>query len=826
MRWLVLILCVACTDFDDVPRGVCGNGLLEPGEDCDANDPSCVRCAVACAVDSDCPNDSYACGIDGFCHAPGGELARPSAPVTFRADDLRVTDIDHDGRGDVVGVSRTSIVVRYGDAAGALSGSDSFVTPAQSGPASFGDLDGDGSLDVTLSTVDGLVTYTSAFGVLSPLDVETALVDDNNGESMDILGMFPLGPLQFAAFAVADGFVLVLAYDFIDDSKAAFAVPCLARLGAIPRASFDIARVDVYRANAQDAVVKNSVLSFTTASGGTCVLAISGSTQLGYTITDITPSTGTLAKKPILADIDFDSDPCPGLVSSDGGPAAMRYWDGALASGKCTLVATHATLPPLPNAPANAVAIGRIPISPTIAFVASDGLVMTNGIYGQVLGQMITMYASSRPLSRVAHGDLDGDGDIDAVATAATEDDLDIFYRYPEGVELLRFDTASNVTSVTVGDYDGNGVGDLAYTEAAINHQKMFVAYGTTDRHLPPLQVAAFANVATVTPFAFRDSADNLSVADDLLVILPAVGNGKPTATLLHGSPQRTMLSFLDPRMSDQRGRSVVRGAVIGQFTGGDEPDLMVFATPNPQETLGLRAYRVAGTQSGLDTAPSAGTIVDGLADCQQSNPSGACVQDIEYVAWPRAGSTDVVIAVDRRSPPRAMRIDPGQAAQAIPVLVDQLPAGATVQSLHAFDVDGDGTRELVAAFTGSVRICDVGGDGMPTKCDDIAPALPVTTLSCIDAAPGRIGERGVIALCREGTTSSLFRVTRAAGKLTAVELAQGVALRGLRVDDVTGDGVDDVVAVQGDGSASALVVFPQCTSRDLATCRTEGRSQ
>ena len=827
MRWLLLFVLAACTDFDTVSRNVCGNGLLEAGEDCDSTDPTCVACAVTCAVDTDCPSDAYACGVDGFCHAPGGELARPTAPVTFRADELRVTDIDHDGTGDVLGVSRTSIVVRYGDAAGALTATASFVTPTQSGPPSFGDLDGDGSLDVTLATADGLVTYTSAFGTLAPVDVELALVENGN-QPIDMLAMYPFGALQFIAFGVADGAVIVIVYDFIDPTKAAFAVPCYPRLGAIPRASFAKERVDVYRANAPDAAARSTVLAFTTTTGGACTLAISGSTAGGYTITDISPpGAGTFATRPILADLDTDSDPCPGLVSSDGGPAALKYWDGALASGRCTLASTVTQLPPLQNAPPNAVAIGRLPIDPPIALVASDGLVTTNGIYGLAFGALLPFYQSTRPLSQVAFGDLDGDGDIDAVATSPAEDDLDIFYRYPEGVELLRYDTASSVTSITIGDYDGNGIGDLAYTEAAISHQRLFVAYGTLDRHLAPLQVAAFGRVATLTPFAFRDSADNLSIADDLIVLQPAVGNDTARATILHGSPQRTMLSFLDPRASEHVDQSVMRSTVVGEVAGGDEQDLLVFAAPSPGATIGMRAYRVAGTANGLDTAQTAGTVVDGLADCTQTTAAaGACVENAAFLAWDRAAATDVVIAVDRRSPPRAMRIDPGLPARPIPALVDGLPAGAVVQSLHAYDVDGDGARELVAAFTGSVRICDVDAEGMPTACTDIASALPQATLTCIDAAPGRVGERGVIALCRAGSTASLFRVTRTGDGLAATELARGVGLRALRVADVTGDGVDDVVAVQGDGSASALVVFPQCTSRDVESCRAEGRDK
>ena len=89
MRALLLtVLLVGCTDFTDVARNVCGNGLLEPGEDCDNDAANCVRCAVTCDLPSDCPSGAYACGVDGFCHAPGGQLADPTAPVTFQADDF------------------------------------------------------------------------------------------------------------------------------------------------------------------------------------------------------------------------------------------------------------------------------------------------------------------------------------------------------------------------------------------------------------------------------------------------------------------------------------------------------------------------------------------------------------------------------------------------------------------------------------------------------------------------------------------------------------------------------------------------------------------
>jgi hypothetical protein len=340
----------------------------------------------------------------------------------------------------------------------------------------------------------------------------------------------------------------------------------------------------------------------------------------------------------------------------------------------------------------------------------------------------------------------------------------------------------------------------------------MYVAYGTPDRHLPPLQVAAFAGVSTVAQFAFRDSADNLSVADDLLVIQPAVGNATATATLLHGSPQRTMLSFLDPRADDLARTSVVRGSVVGNFVGPSHTDLMVIAAPLPgEQAIGMRAYRVAGGEAGLDTGQGTGTVVDGLADCQLANPTGACVQAVKYVAWPREQG-DVVIAVDGRSPPRAMRIDPGQPAQSMPMVVDGLPQGAVVQSLHVADVDGD----VTGPSPRHRRCSDLRRDGgIPTQCEDVSWLEHGVVHRCGTAGSANRPR----LLCREGRPRRCSTSSAGNASLSATELAQGVSLRSLRVADVTGDGVHDVVAVQGDGSASALVVYPQCTTRDAASC-------
>ncbi|HWU87527.1 MAG TPA: hypothetical protein VN253_09645, partial [Kofleriaceae bacterium] len=584
----------ACTDFDDLPRGVCGNGLVEPGEDCDSADADCVRCAVACAATRDCPNAAYTCGVDGFCHAPGGALDRPSAPVTFQVDDLRVADLDHDGTGDVLGVSKTSVVVRYGDAAGALAAADSFVTPAQSGPPSFGDLDGDGSLDLTLETLDGIVSYASRYGALAPAAVESPIYGQD-GRPLDFARLFSVGPQQLGAvFVDGSGLVVLAVLDFLQPNRPYVAAPCAARLGGIPRARLALPSMDIYQASAAGAAVAQYVVSFLTSAGEPCVMAIHGSPGADYLLDDITPAgAGALQQPPRLADLDSDGDPCPSLVNSDNG-AALRRWDGAMQGGRCTLAAggpAGIALPPTPGAPASAVVIGRAPLVPAIFGVGSDALVMSSGVYVVGASSITSVYASSRRLGHVAHGDLDGDGDIDIVLGSADEDDLDVLYRYPLGVEVLRIDTASRVTSITIGDYDGNTVNDIAYTETAIGHQDLRIAYGTHDRPLPPVRVASFSDVASVTPIELGDSVDMLGIADDLVVIQPGAGD-LATLSLLHGSPQRTMLSFFDPRPGGLGSQIVLGGAVVGRFVAGREPDLLALATV---PAGGVRAWTVAG---------------------------------------------------------------------------------------------------------------------------------------------------------------------------------------------------------------------------------------
>jgi hypothetical protein len=99
------------------------------------------------------------------------------------------------------------------------------------------------------------------------------------------------------------------------------------------------------------------------------------------------------------------------------------------------------------------------------------------------------------------------------------------------------------------------------------------------------------------------------------------------------------------------------------------------------------------------------------------------------------------------------------------------------------------------------------------------------TTTPATEGNPRGTPGVDLVVLCRDaGPASSLFRISFDGGAHASL-LAQGVDLRAIRTGDVNGDGVDDVVALQGDSGSQSLVAYRQCTSREAESCRLETAS-
>ncbi len=866
----VLTLVGACTTFEPIERGVCGNGLVEASEDCDSDDPSCVRCAVVCAEDTDCPTSAYACGTDGLCHAPSGALGAPVPAGPFQVDDIAVTDIDGDGVGDAVGVSSTSIAIRYGEPGARLSRVDSVLTPPHSSAPAFGDLDGDGSIDLAISASDGLVAYGSRFGAMSPMSVRSALVDTVGGNDIDLRKVWQLSPFTIGALAVDDssgGIWGLIVIDFLGNFVGA--APCGQRIGTLTEAQLPLSTVDVYKVSDSD-----SVVSFVSdgATRKLCVVALHKPLIGDWTITDVTPANATApAKKPILVDLEADADKCPGLVNSDAGAPGLRYWDGTTSSGHCTLTQVASptgTLLPAAGQGANNVAVSRIPLVPTFGTFAADMLVMSDGVYAYLPGTgggFGQLYRSERRLGGADFADLDGDNAIDGVLLAESEDDVDVLFRRPNsvfpsipGYVVYRVDTASRVVATKIGDYDGNGRLDLALVEQLADYQRMLVSYGTSNYLSPPVSVGAFTEVLSLATVPFGGAEDQAGITDDLLVLQPPPpGRSSTSITLMLGSTLGTMIPFFDPRIDDdpdmggpmvsEQDRTTLTNVVVGRFGGtvvdGARDLLAIGVDSRDVPSSGPMLWRLRGTDTGPDATAVPLHDSTGLADCNANVGTGLCVHEARYLAWPASSDADVVFAVDRATPPHVVRFDPATsgsiAATSLTPVVDGLGMQTIARSLQPADLDGDGAPELLVvaiprtqAGQGVVLVCQMSG-AMVTSCEDRVPAVadaasalgtPIT--ACIDAAPIRAtfhdretlvsAAQSLVIACRDADGSALYRVR---GDDVTLLARMSSKLDRIRVGDVTGDRIDDVLAVEGESGAQSLVVFPQCSSREQAAC-------
>lgn len=116
---LVIFLSIAaagsCGDLSDFTLGVCGNSVLEAGEDCEPGDKNsdpaqqgyCApkgdpdQCHYLCRDGASCPADE-ACGVDGVCRAAGEGFVATGTSTQLLARDMHTGDLDGDGRTDVL----------------------------------------------------------------------------------------------------------------------------------------------------------------------------------------------------------------------------------------------------------------------------------------------------------------------------------------------------------------------------------------------------------------------------------------------------------------------------------------------------------------------------------------------------------------------------------------------------------------------------------------------------------------------------------------------------------------------------------------------------
>lgn len=841
MRSALLVLAVTACSNLPAYQAECGNGVVDEHEDCDSP-TGCVACALPCNSDTTCPAEGYVCGGDGLCHAPGGTFRTEPQGLAFNAPELFVTDVNGDRVGDVIGVGATSLLVDRGILYRGPGPQEVIPTPFVTGVPAITTFDADPTTDLVLPTAQSIVAYTSPLQDLAPypfaLDVsyqDAVPLDLFQFDAVNIglIGRRPSDShLFYVTIDISGG-----APSFVNET------PICDTLTATQFES-----MEVHDASSASEIEKVVAI---TAGGKGCAIKVTSSGPAVQAVA------GPLIQVPaahrlVLAAI-TPNTLCPDLV--DG----LTAYPPTGSLGACGLATTSTDLRALLTTsmlvPAgDEAAIGPVALAPYyVTGYAPEALATNYGIY-LIGGDAQRIYHSDRQLDHVLSLDIDGDGDLDVAATAASLDDIDVLYRFhppapaSDGFQLVRYDTVTHPHKMFAADFDGNHVADLAYTEPLPFGERLMVAYGTTDRPLAPIQMGVFRNVVEMTP-GFLDASDPSGTLTDLTVLDYDTATSRPLLTLLHASPDRTLVPSFDPRVQGPPGMgpapsamAALAGVAAGAF-GGDRviADLFAVVIDDASVTTYLDTSMLGAFSFGGQTK----VTYDGLVKCGDLQAGMLCADHAHYLAWPH-GDHDAIIAVEDRFA-RGATIDPVQQTfTADPVLASTAPPGTAVHSLRRADVDGDGTPELIVSYgsaledrvtsmVGAVLACHVDDTGSITSCDDLD-----TTVSdsdgqaiCVDATTGIVGryQRGesmpfpapelVIACHRPAVgRTDVFRIAHDAKGLHAVPLLQltnNTTVERIFLGDVDGDGVADLLALDVDPNTPVpiLLVYTQCNSRD-----------
>ncbi|HSN27647.1 MAG TPA: VCBS repeat-containing protein [Kofleriaceae bacterium] len=809
----------ACSDLPPYEPS-CGNGVVEPHEDCDSGS-GCFACSLACDAGGACPS-GLACGGDLFCHAPGGQFRPQGQVLPFDGRDLFVADVDHDRVGDLVEVSSTALVTLHGQLGVGPSTETVLQTPFVTGPPAVGSFDAtDGTNDVVLPTVRGLVAYTSALDVLSPYPFALDVSLPDPGKRARPWLVFPLdaGHLGLVTkledvdgngTAVPGSARLAFATIDIGAGRPTFSPPQTICAGLDPDGFVD------GTVRALDATHRMVAITGTTEG---CVLRIDGvALQLQSEL--------ATTERLVLASI--QNNPCPSVMA---GVVEYKATGGFPA---CTVATSASAFAPLAGVlPPGDVIIGAVPLSPGISGYSSDAIATTHAIFA-VSSTASAIYRSDRALDHITSMDIDGDGDLDAVAIADGQNDLDVLFRFAPtagaaAFQLVRYDTLAHPRLTLAGDFDGNQVDDLVYSEVTTYGERLLVMYGTHDRPLPPVEMATFKSLISLLPGS-TDPSDPSGTLEDLSVLDFDAATSRPLLTLMHGSPQRVLFpAFLPDLASVPSGQPPppFTSVALGHFGGmGTVSDLFSVSQAGTEHDAWT-------SQAFAGAFPVVGGQPVASADCSANPGSMLCSPSLHYLAWPVDAAHDNLIALDDRH--HAYTFSP--ASPSLGVSDDTIFSQVTdptlvVHSLQRLDLDGDGAPELIAAFgadptlrkqstTGAVVACQVDASGgvVVGSCHDLGAAVSDGDggAECVDAAVARVSAQpSLLILCHRllAGRSDVFRVD--GDHVTRVLRIASTSVERIFTGDVDGDAVDDLIAL--DVAPGALVpqltIYPQCTSR------------
>jgi hypothetical protein len=542
MRGAWLTLLAACSALPELEPNTCGNGVVEPGEDCDLyvndeqeDEPGPFACGSACRYVCPaggpflCPS-GFSCGEE-ICKLPSGTFAQgEESPLALDSTELGISDVDGDGIDDIVGGSADAIEVRFGVGDGTFRESFLMTVDFPLGERILTDLDADGRADVVIPSAVGfdvlhgdparqLIPGTYSPFPLSQVErpgtLDVVLLSARFDADRRLERPFGLGLERGALYAKIPSNVEI-GRQVIDPSLEAFA---------------GVEVADLTGDGADEVVIGMAGAAEIWLARLSCAVPCLPAAER-MTFERLPLESGVLRSDATMV---FD-------LEGDGDRDILASIDGELGPGAVVLrnqgAATFDRIE-LPAPPVWPLAIGEGPGGPLAVLPAGIAALSTAS------ASLTIIHHNPLPAwERAVLGDFDGDGAVDVAAVSRLSSVTLLFTEASSVFHRVDVALPAPPSLIASGDFDGDGTDDVAAVVRVERISEVYVLYG--NRSGPPeppsfmARIDGLASDMRTTGFATADPP-NRDLIDDLLLEVGSRGNGR--ALLLIGSVQRRLRS-------------------------------------------------------------------------------------------------------------------------------------------------------------------------------------------------------------------------------------------------------------------------------------------
>ncbi|MDI1477244.1 VCBS repeat-containing protein [Polyangium sp. y55x31] len=827
---LLTLAAPACAPLPTLSEGVCGNFVIEAGEDCDGHAPapgSCApmnapnECRFVCdpaAPDATCPA-GYGCGSDQVCRRTSGAIEPTGEREGFTwPTSLRAGDFDLDGSPDL-------LLLGAPDAAGlrparALSSKGFSLSealtelPFEIAAPAVGAGTGEAHRDVAFADREGVAILrgypeeAARFAM-----VPSILLEQGTSTRLlfvDVLPDVPGDEIVALTDSVEQGASLT---GFAGDGSPPVALTPMpggeaAVIGAVPMLA---AALD------EDVPCKQILVAYRGATDvpvfTPCKLGPSGvEWNAGDTLFHVKlPPEAPIDRGVFVADVDLDGH--LDIVVGAGGQTYVAFGlgNGTFVSKNPGGTLNEAGPYVLPEAAGDAkfpLAMADLNTDGRADFVVPRGLVLS-----QPTGYELAYGNLGASWSEAVIGHFNGNDKLDVVASTAGVVDLDFLNNAGGGVFAPAVISTHGPTRLlTVGDIDGDLLDDLVFSEEngengePVDH--LAVSFGVPFGAPTPAVAAVEAGTVEQITAGHYVGQTGMDAMADVAVVFEAELHKSDALAVLHGRTSRNIFPALPLRGGS---RSFLPIALTFGHFGDETADIAALGVR--PETEELRLFRVEAFEDGPPGLPVASEALDSSFSPVESTGSvlfrhGALIAAADL----NDDGIDEVIVVGAYGEPK----------QAALMIADYDEPSATFRSraaqpftaalsidaeLVVADVDGDGHEDALVrtgspGAGGALVILWGNADGDLGKGEQVsAPFDPdgsgVRAIACVKSPRGK----GFDVLAASDT--AIYRYEFDAGRdataapIPVLPLAQ---VRALAVADFDHDGVDDVAVQTEDG--------------------------